>query len=596
MSFRLISLFITPPAKGLGFTHFHSAALDQGTLKLREPATTDHYPAEALPLKVLTDNAMRREWAKKVGDYAAQLDNAMEQTKGKQHKGRRADSKSLPELLIEKGPWIAPSLDNKNAQSSFPKSAIGLLRNLKDDGKAILERKTIFLVPCFLPDLKQEMKHVPAITRAIAYELKIQLDDLASTPTFGFLKFASAKRPDGRADEPGIMSEIVRRLLIETSALTLDKAKGLQQYDKEGPLLMDGPTGTGKSMSAELIALQQGKAITKVNIAATTESLLESRMRGYLKGAFTGANEDKDGWFAEANGGILFLDEFQNASLSSQTQLLDLLDPVSNEVYISRIGEEAKPGRYNVKVILAVNKPIDELLSSGKLREDLYYRIRDVIKLSPMNKLLETGTPTTPERVKRLIRGLVYLYRWKSAPTLAIQNEGTDSGTPFSSESGCVSLFPSLDEMAITELQRFDWKGNFRQFERVICDIHWENDRDNRSVIDAAIILRLLEGERTRLGKASPTTPKEGLDRVTSDRIATVESLLQANNFNIKQTVEDLKQQQIFGLGSRQSLYRFLHKNVEHLKPEIKRDSKLVDFMDLKKSPIDSSEVASEGI
>lgn len=584
MSFRLIALFVAPHTKGLGFTHYHSATLQKGTLQLQEPAGTYNDLPEALPLKALVDNAMRCEWARKVGDYAVQLDKAIKVAKDEQNEGNQASSRSLSELLVERGPWIAPSLDSKGAQHDFPKTVLGLLRNLKDDGQIILERKTIFLVPDFLPDLKQESKYLSAITRAIATELKSQLDELSATPAYGFLKLSPPKRPANHANKPGIMSEIIRHLLIATSALFLDRKKGLQHYDKEGPLLMDGPTGTGKSMSAELIALQQDKKITKVNIAATTETLLESRMRGHVKGAFTGANENKDGWFAEADGGILFLDEFQNATLSSQTQLLDLLDPVSNEVYISRIGEEGSPSRYNVKVILAVNKPVDELLSSGKLREDLFYRIRDVIKLHSLNDLFRASPDLETKKGAGLIRGLIYLYRWKAAPSLRLQDISSDISMLFASESECASLFPTIDDSAITELQIFNWTGNFRQFERIICDIHWQNDRERHAKIDESFVMRLLDEENRRLGKATTITRTDDPDSVIFERISVVENLLQLHNFNIQKTVDALKRHK-FGLGSRQSLRIFLQNHHSHLKPEIQIDSKFIDFIDRNKPP-----------
>lgn len=302
-------------------------------------------------------------------------------------------------------------------------------------------------------------------------------------------------------------------------------------------------------------------------------------MRGYVKGTFTGALADgKLGWFAEANGGILFLDEFQNASLPSQAQLLDLLDPVSNDVYVSQMGDESNPKRYSVKVILATNRPVDELLSSGRLREDLYYRIREVVKLRPLNELIGPTTEINSEKADQMVRGLFYLYRWKSAPPVSLEDEGYSSVKIFSSESDCASLFPIVDELAIERLRTFDWKGNFRQFERVICDIHWENDRNLRSEVTLEVVERVLEKEERRLSSGQHIAAITSIDSVTLDRINTVQTLLQAYNFNINKVLAALKPFKI-GLSSRPSLRNFLQRNANHLRPEVRKDSKLELFL-----------------
>lgn len=150
-----------------------------------------------------------------------------------------------------------------------------------------------------------------------------------------------------------------------------------------------GESGVGKELIARAIhqtGLRSNQPFLAINCGAIPDNLLESELFGYVKGAFTGANEEgKEGYFKQANQGILFLDEINELSLSLQVKLLRVLQ----EREITPIGStEAIP--IDVQIIAATNKNLEELVVEGKFREDLYYRLNVIpIKIPPLRKRQE---------------------------------------------------------------------------------------------------------------------------------------------------------------------------------------------------------------
>jgi two-component system, NtrC family, response regulator HydG len=145
-------------------------------------------------------------------------------------------------------------------------------------------------------------------------------------------------------------------------------------------ILILGENGTGKELIAQAIhqqSLRYKKPFVKVDVGALTETLFESELFGYKKGAFTDAKEDRMGRFEAANGGTLFLDEIGNISLRQQAKLLSVLQ---NRV-VTRLGStEAIP--IDIRLICATNLPLSELANENRFRKDLIYRIYTVeIKL-----------------------------------------------------------------------------------------------------------------------------------------------------------------------------------------------------------------------
>lgn len=144
-------------------------------------------------------------------------------------------------------------------------------------------------------------------------------------------------------------------------------------------VLIEGPSGSGKELFARAIHNQSNRArgpYVVVNCGALPDTLLESELFGYVKGAFTDAKQDKPGRFARAEGGTLFLDEIADLPLSLQVKLLRVLQNGEYEP----LGA-TKSIKANVRIIAATNQNLTQLLSEGKFREDLYYRL-NIIKIT----------------------------------------------------------------------------------------------------------------------------------------------------------------------------------------------------------------------
>jgi Nif-specific regulatory protein len=138
-------------------------------------------------------------------------------------------------------------------------------------------------------------------------------------------------------------------------------------------VLIRGDSGTGKELIAHAIhynSPRSGKAFVKVSCAALPDSLIESELFGYEKGAFTGADTRKKGRFELADGGTLFLDEIGDVPLSTQVKLLRVLQ----ERQFERLGG-TEPVKVNVRLIAATNKDLEKAIAAGAFREDLHYRL-----------------------------------------------------------------------------------------------------------------------------------------------------------------------------------------------------------------------------
>lgn len=149
-----------------------------------------------------------------------------------------------------------------------------------------------------------------------------------------------------------------------------------------------GETGTGKDLLAKAIhynSNRRDKRFMSVNCAALPESLLESELFGYKKGAFTGADRDKPGLFEEADGGTFFLDEIADMPLSIQAKLLRVLENQE----ITRLGD-TKPRKVDVRVISATNRDLKSEMEDKHFRSDLYYRLCALnFKIPPLNERKE---------------------------------------------------------------------------------------------------------------------------------------------------------------------------------------------------------------
>jgi two-component system nitrogen regulation response regulator GlnG len=149
----------------------------------------------------------------------------------------------------------------------------------------------------------------------------------------------------------------------------------------DASVLILGESGTGKDLVANAIhsiSRRRAKPLVKVSCAALTESLLESELFGHEKGAFTGAINKRIGKFQQCDGGTIFLDEIGDMPLSTQTKVLRVLQ----EYTFEPVGSE-KTVKVDVRVIASTNKDLEEAISKGDFREDLYYRLKVVTIFMP---------------------------------------------------------------------------------------------------------------------------------------------------------------------------------------------------------------------
>lgn len=184
----------------------------------------------------------------------------------------------------------------------------------------------------------------------------------------------SGERADGQKENSATAAERIDDFVYESpvTGAMVEEALNVAQYDCN--VIIQGETGVGKEKVLQLIyqnSPRHGKPCIKINCATIQENLAESEFFGYEKGAFTGAQAGgKAGYFELANNGTLFLDEIGALSLSMQTKLLRVLQ---ENTYYRVGGTEQK--HVNVRVICANNVPLQKLISEGKFREDLYYRL-----------------------------------------------------------------------------------------------------------------------------------------------------------------------------------------------------------------------------
>lgn len=147
-----------------------------------------------------------------------------------------------------------------------------------------------------------------------------------------------------------------------------------QMARADGPVLVQGESGTGKELVARALhaeSARSGEPFLAVNCAGVPRELLESEFFGHAEGAFTGATYERDGLFAEADGGILLLDEVTEMPTDLQAKLLRVLQ----EGEVRRVGDN-RVQSVDVRIVGSTNRDIDEEVEQGRLREDLYYRLQ----------------------------------------------------------------------------------------------------------------------------------------------------------------------------------------------------------------------------
>ena len=280
----------------------------------------------------------------------------------------------------------------------------------------------------------------------------------------------------------------------------------------EANVLILGENGTGKELVARAVHRRSNRAdeiFVSVDPASLSESLFESELFGYVKGAFTGADEDRAGRFEIASGGTLFLDEIGNLPQSMQAKLLTVLQRRE----VTRVGS-TRPRPVDIRLICATNQPIHEMARRGTFRQDLLYRINTVeIELPPLRERRDD--------IRLLAEHFASVYGMKYGKATR-----------------------GLSDAAIKKLEGYDWPGNVRELQHTV----------ERAVI-------LCDGDTLKPSDFSFSTNQEtGQDRVAFDHLnldaleqAAVRKALSKHGGNISRSAEEL------GI-SRKGLYRRIEK------------------------------------
>lgn len=309
-------------------------------------------------------------------------------------------------------------------------------------------------------------------------------------------------------------NSVIGTELLGESESMLDIFKKIEKIaPTDANILVLGENGTGKDLVAKAIhqrSLRANKPFVKVDAGSLTETLFESELFGYKKGAFTDAKEDRMGRFEAADGGTLFLDEIGNINLQQQARLLTVLQ----NRQVTRLGSnQAIP--IDIRLICATNVPFTELATESRFRKDLIYRINTVeITIPPLRK--------RDKDIDMLAKHFVKLYAAKYfKPNM------------------------QLDTAALKKLEQYHFPGNVRELQYVIerAVIMSEDD----SINENDLIFSSLENQ---LQQANDDTTDFKLSNVERNAI---QKVIEKHNGNITKAAKEL------GL-TRTALYRRLSK------------------------------------
>jgi len=248
---------------------------------------------------------------------------------------------------------------------------------------------------------------------------------------------ARAPEPIPAADATSTAQASALRLVGESPAIRAVRALVDKVGRSMAPVLVQGESGTGKELVARAIhdhGTRAGQRFVAVNCGAIPENLLEAEFFGYRKGAFTGANEDREGFFQASDGGTLFLDEIGDLPLAMQSKLLRVIQERS----VRPVGATAETP-INVRILSATHKDLAAEVAAGRFRQDLFYRLN----------VIQIRVPPLRERLEDL--GLI--------SNRVLARIAQDAG---------VSPTPRLTTGALQTLSRYAFPGNVRELENLL--------------------------------------------------------------------------------------------------------------------------------
>lgn len=301
-------------------------------------------------------------------------------------------------LIIDDDPYIITLLENyfkregyKTYTSYKGKPALKLLHS---------ERIDVVLCDIRLPDIEgiQLLKYIRKLSpETVVIMMTAYAEIRAAVESIKAGAFEYVTKPV----LPDEISDIVRRaadkkinegVQTEDDFITGDSGKMLEVIEQaklvaptDMSVLIQGETGSGKEYIARLIhnnSKRKGKKFVAIDCGAIPRELASSELFGHIKGAFTGAISDKSGYFEQANGGTIFLDEIGNLTYETQVKLLRAIQ----QKVITRVGD-SKEISIDVRIVSATNSDLLKALDDGQFREDLYHRINEFkIELPPLRE------------------------------------------------------------------------------------------------------------------------------------------------------------------------------------------------------------------
>lgn len=223
-------------------------------------------------------------------------------------------------------------------------------------------------------------------------------------------------------------------IVAESPLMKASVATAIKVAGSDATVLITGDSGTGKEVIARTVHLHSRRVdqpFIAVNCKSLSPSIIESELFGHVKGAFTGAQSDRAGWFERANGGTLFLDEIGELDLAAQGKLLRVLQ----EREIVRLGD-TEPRKIDVRFVAATNRDLQAEVEAETFREDLFYRLAVIpIHLSPLKDRVEDIAPLVD----------FFISKRAASPTQ-----------------------PGITKEAIAYLISHSWPGNVRELENTI--------------------------------------------------------------------------------------------------------------------------------
>ena len=335
-------------------------------------------------------------------------------------------------------------VDHRLRKGAFGNDAVGLVLDFAEQAAIAIENARL------LGELRRRERQVDALNRRMQVELSARREELTGI------------KQELRENREALAVRYDYRNIVGRTPRMLELFRLLDRVtDTTLPVVIQGESGTGKELVARALHFngpRRDRAFVSENCAAIPETLLESTLFGYVRGAFTGAEHDTRGLFEVADGGTLFLDEVAEMSPGMQGKLLRVLQ--SGE--FRRVGGE-RSRKVDVRIVAATNRDLARMVDEGKFRQDLYFRLNVARVLLP------------PLRERREDIPLIVAH-------LTVKHIGPGKG----------AVIKPIDPEVMARLIDYRWPGNVRELENEIM----------RAVA--------LSGERITLADLSPQVAVRG--------------------------------------------------------------------------------------